>query len=68
MPGKPAEKDRMNWDVCKCCGGDIPPESQWGQEGEGESGACTGMQRSDGMCGAFASREQYDEEDDYEVV
>ena len=49
------------WTVCDKCGGDIPPGSQWGKRGERKDGYCPGAQRSDGMCGAFAPRERYEE-------
>jgi len=47
------------WMTCDCCGGDIPPETQWGKRGERASGECPGRMRDDGMCGAFGARERY---------
>ena len=51
------------WMVCCQCGGDIPPETQWGAAGESADGECV-HKRSDGMCGAFGPREEYEEEGD----
>lgn len=39
----------------------IPPETQWGHDGE--RGDCPGRRRSDGMCGAFAPRDEYEAAD-----
>ena len=47
------------WRRCNCCGGEIPPESQWGKRGERASGYCRGHLRDDGMCSAFAARDAY---------
>lgn len=47
--------------MCCQCGGDIPPKTQWGKDGESANGECV-RQRSDGMCGAFGPRAAYEEE------
>lgn len=47
------------WQTCDVCGGEIPPESQWGKRGERASGYCPGHMRNDGMCAAFAPRTRY---------
>jgi hypothetical protein len=44
---------------CDRCGGDVPPEPQWGRAGERSDGDCPGHQRRDGMCGAFGPRAGY---------
>jgi hypothetical protein len=49
------------WQTCDSCGGDIPPETQWGRRGERRDGQCPRQQRNDRMCGAFAARTQYRE-------
>lgn len=55
---KPKEIE-SEWRACYTCGGDIPPENQWGKRGESREGDCPRAQRSDGMCGAFAPRVRY---------
>jgi len=50
-----------DWTTCHCCGGDVPPESLWGADGEADDGYCPGWcRRDDGTCGAFAERDAYD--------
>jgi hypothetical protein len=53
-------RTRSDWEKCDNCGGDVPPQSLWGREGEKPDGYCPGHVHADGICGAFATSGAYE--------